>query len=208
MRISVKDFQDITKIADSTLSELDKSIMIVKTITGKSDHWINKMSTHRFNRICRIVRVMMDNYADKINTEKPKKFIRVNGTTYLLHYDINRLSAGKYVEAVTFQQDMIGNLHKLLATMAVPMRWTWKGIRARPYKAEDHSKIAEDMLDADFSIAYHAAVFFFAVSVRSIENLSTSGNLLGKKSLGVLAKHLTSFLDGSITASWYRNLKA
>jgi hypothetical protein len=207
MRLTIRHFQEISKIADSPLDELEKSSLIVKVVTGKNDYQINKMSYHKFNKICRIVKRMLDNYTEKIDKEKPRKFIRVHGVTYMLHYDITRLTAGKYVEAVEFQKDMIGNLHKLLATMAVPMRWTWKGLRAKPYKAQDHAKIAEDMLDADFSVAYHACVFFCAVSVDSMKSLNISGKLPGLKNLGLLEKRLMNYLAGSITANWYRNLK-
>lgn len=207
MRLSIKQFQDVTKISESELSELDKSILIVKTLTNKTDFEIDRMSAKKFNAICRIVKDLLDSYVVKVENEKPKKFIRVNGTTYMLHYDITRMVAGKYVEAVTFQQDMIGNLHKLLATMAVPMKWTWKGIRAKPYDATEHSKIADEMLDADFSVAYHACVFFSGVLIQSIKSLNIYGSMPEMEGMESLENRLLNYLDGSITANWYRNLK-
>jgi hypothetical protein len=207
MRLTIRQFQDIMKVSETDLPELDKSILIVRAITGKSEYEVNKMKGSKFTKIVNSVNKKLSEFADNVNNEKPKKFISVNGTTYRLHYDINRLSSGKYVEAVAFQDDMINNLHKLLATMAVPMRWTWRGIRAKPYKAEEHAKIAEQMLDADFSVAYHACLFFCAVSLISIKDLSSSGKVPGMKNLDQLENRLISFLDGSIMASWYRNLK-
>ena len=207
MRLSIRQFQDVTKISESELSELDKSILIVKTLTDKTDFEIERMSAKKFNAICRIVRDMLDSYVAQVDKDKPKKFIRVNGTTYMLHYDITRMVAGKYVEAVTFQQDMIGNLHKLLATMAVPMKWTWRGIRAKPYDATEHSKIAEQMLDADFSVAYHACIFFSGVLIQSIKSLNIYGNFPEMQTMEALEKRLVNYLDGSITANWYQNLK-
>ena len=207
MRLSIKQFQDINKISETDLSELDKSILIVKVVTGKGDFEIERMSAKNFNKICKDIKIKLKNYSDKVETEKPQKYINVNGNMYMLNYDITLMTAGKYVEAVTFQQDMVGNLHKLLATMATPMKWTWRGLRAKPYNAEDHNKIAYEMLDADFSVAYHACVFFSGVLIQSIKNLNIYGNHPEVKGLEALEKHLLSYLDGSIKANWYQNLK-
>jgi len=48
-----------------------------------------------------------------------------NGTWYWINYDIAKLDAGRYVETATFGVDLLDNLHKLMATMVVPMKWTW-----------------------------------------------------------------------------------
>ena len=207
MGLTIRQFQQIHQVTETDLTELDKSILIVKIYTGFGDKEIDKMSTMRFNRICYIIKKSLDSYLEGVDKGKPKKFIKVNGTLYRLDYDITRLSSGKYVEASAFNEDMIGNLHKLLATMAVPMRWTWKGLKAKPYDASEHAKIAENMLDADFSVAYHACVFFWAVLMNSIKSLNISGSLPEIPKLAVLEKHLLNTLDGSITANWYRNLK-
>lgn len=207
MRLTIRQFQDITKVSETDLDEVDKSILIVKIVTGYGDKEIDKMSTKKFNRMCRVISKHISGYVDNVNKEKPKKYINVNGKTYQLHYDITRITAGKYVEAVTFKDDMIGNLHKMLATMAVPMKWTWKGLKAVPFDAQDHSKIAEEMLDADFSIAYQACVFFWAVLVESIRSLNIYGNNPEMQTLAILEKHLLRTLDGYTMPNWYQNLK-
>ena len=207
MRLSVRQFQEINKVSEFELSELDKSILIVKIFTGYGDKEIDKMSTKKFNRLCKVIKSMIDSYVAKVEKGKPKKFIKVNGTLYRLEYDITRLASGKYVEAITFKDDMIGNLHKLLATMAIPMKWTWKGLKAQPYEGQDHSRIAEDMLEADFDVAYHACVFFYAVLTQSIRSLNISGISQEEQILVALEKHLFKILDGFTMPNWYRNLK-
>jgi hypothetical protein len=92
--------------------------------------------------------------------------------------------------------------------MAVPLRWTWRGLRAKPYDADRHAEISDEMLDADFSHAYHALVFFCAVYERLMQSLPTYGNQQEEELLGRLLRLSQRFGAGSITAKWYLNLKA
>lgn len=176
MRLSVRQFQELFEVIEMGLPDYELSIIIVKTLTGKSDAEINDISVRKFNKICATAKKAIDSYVTNVDKKKPVKFLKVNGNTYQLHYDMRRMTAGKYVEAMTFSQEPIKNLHKLLATMAIPMRWTWKGLRAKNADKQNHDDIANDMLDADFEVAYAACVFFCKVWAELIRNLSTYGS--------------------------------
>lgn len=176
MRLSVRQFQELFHIVEMDLPDIELSTIIVKTLTGKSDAEIENMPVKKFNKICRDAKKSIDTYVSNVDKKKAVKFIKVNGTLYQLHYDMKRMNAGKYVEAATFSQEPIKNLHKILATMAVPMRWTWRGLRAKAHSEQKHEDIAADMLDADFEVAYAACVFFCKVWGELIRNLSTYGS--------------------------------
>jgi len=173
MKLSIRQFQELFKIVELELPELEMSQLIVKTLTGKSDAEIERMSVKKFNKVCKDAKTAIDAYTDNMKTKKPKKIVYVNGRLYRLHYDMIRMNAGKYVEAATFSKAPIANLHKLMATMAIPLKWTWKGLKA---DSVNHEDIATEMLDMDFESAYAACVFFCEVWQQSIRSMATYGS--------------------------------
>lgn len=176
MRLTIRQFQELYQVIEMDLPDYELSTIIVKTLTGKSDSEIDNMPVSKFNRICRDAKRSIDSYVNNVNNKKPKKFISVNGTIYQLHYDMRRMNAGKYVDAATFSQEPVKNLHKLMATMVVPLEWTWKGLRAKPSSEQIFTHIADEMLDADFETSYTACVFFCKVWEELIRNLATYGS--------------------------------
>jgi len=146
-----------------------------------------------------------------MNADKPKQIVKVNGNWYFLNYEITKkpMTAGRYVETATFSSDIIGNLHKIIATMANPMEWTWKGLRIKKYDALDHERISNDMLQMDFSVAYHSALFFYAVFSKSMKASSNYFQSLveNKTETKNLMTDLSNLMDGFITVNWYKNLK-
>ena len=207
--MTIKMFQDLFAISQTEMEEIDKSILLVQAYTGKSEFEINKMSVKKFNRLCVKIKNAFDQMGKKMTEGKPKNLIKANGKWYWLNFEINEMTAGRYVETATFGSDIVGNLHKLMATMCTPMKWSWKGLVPDKYKAENHSKYADDMLQADFDHCYQACVFFYAVFSESMKVLqySLEGEQTEKE---MLNQHLTSFknlMDGCIMPSWYQNLK-
>lgn len=207
--MTIKMFQDLFKISQMEIDEIDKSILLVQAYTGKSKFDIEKMSVKKFNRLCVQIKKSFDKIGDKIIDGKPKNMIKANGKWYWLNLEINEMTAGRYVETATFGNDVIGNLHKLMATMCTPMKWTWKGLVIGEYKAENHSKYAEDMLEANFDDCYQACVFFYAVFNESMRVFQSSLEE-GQMEKQMLNQHLMNFkkvMDGCITPNWYQNLK-
>jgi hypothetical protein len=141
-----------------------------------------------------------------MENDKPRNMVYVNGCFYKLNYDLTKKpnNSGTYVELATFSEDIIGNLHKIMASMVTPLKLTWKGL-----KEKEHERVAEDMLKLDFSVAYHACVFFWAVFAKSIlASKDYMMNQTNQKEL--LETELMNFkdrLDGFTTAKWLQNLK-
>jgi hypothetical protein len=208
MKISVGKFQDLYKASIVEMEDIDKAIVLVKILTGKSDFEVNQMKVSKFNQLCAEIRKVFDKLDSDLMKDKPKKFVWVGRRLYRLDYDIKRMTSAQYIEATTFSQDLIGNLHKMLATMAIPCKMTWRGIRAKNFNQKNHAQIAEDMLNVDFSVGYHACVFFYAVLLISIKSLSTSGSKLEQQIVDQSIKHLTRLSDGFIMPNWLQTSSA
>ena len=211
MKISIKTFQQLFKISMVELDELDKAIALVMCLTGKSEFEINKMSPLKFNKLCLKIKSAFDRVNTDVINSKPKNIVKANGNWYYLNYEITKepMNAGRYVDIATFNNDLIGNLHLIMASMANPMKWTWKGLELQEYNALDHERIANDMLELDFIVAYNSALFFWAVFMKSIESLKDYSVTEQSKNLKatMLLRSLQNILVGSITPRWFRTLK-
>ena len=88
------------------------------------------------------------------------------------------------------------------------MEWTLKGLKLKKYDATEHEEIANDMLHLDFSVAYHAAVFFCALFKESIKALLHSLELPKEKKeeANQIVQNLTKVMVGSTTPKWLQNL--
>jgi hypothetical protein len=208
--MTVAQFQEVYKISNYPLDEEDKAVMYVKAMTGYNNEQINAMSLKQFNKLCAKVSQAFKMNINNIDTDKPRKFYWANGTMYGFNYDLKRPpnNAGRYIEVATYSNDIIGNLHLILASMATPYKWL------RPTKAEawQHEQIAEDMKHLNFKAAYHAAVFFYAVFTQSMKALQPYLiKEMKQKMTEVEAtqtlQDLHKALDGFTMPKWYRNLR-
>lgn len=209
MKLTIKQFQQINNINKFEIDDLDKSIMFVQVLTGKSEFEVNQMKVKKFNKLCADVLKAFESMMIDLKKDKPKNLIKANGTWYWINYDIAKLDAGRYVETATFGVDLLDNLHKLMATMVVPMKWSWKGLKHVEYDAMNHEKIAEDMLQADFTHCYHAAVFFYALFKNSIISLESylESQTQKKEELKRAMMNFKNLSDGFTMPNWYQNLK-
>lgn len=162
MKLSIRKFQELYFIAKSEDEDIDKSIKMVGVVTGLLPEKVEQMKMAKFNKLCVDIQAKFELLTAKMMKGKPAKYVSVNRRTYKLSYDVSKepMNAGKYVEAITFGKDVVDNLHKILATMATPVKFNWRKMKYVPYK-RDHIDIATDMEDVDFEVAYHAAVFFY-----------------------------------------------
>lgn len=162
MKLSIKQFQELYFIAKSEDEDIDKSIKMVGVVTGLVPEKVEQLKMVKFNKLCADIQTKFELLTAKMMKGKPAKYVSVNGRTYQLNYKIDKepINAGKYVEAITFGKDVIDNLHKILATMATPVKFNWRKMKYKAYE-RDHVDIATDMEDVDFEVAYHAAVFFY-----------------------------------------------
>jgi hypothetical protein len=190
------------------INEAEKSALLVQEFTGLSEEQVNKMPLKKFNKLCAEINTKFEKYGKELDEKKPQKYVAVKGRLYLLEYDLAKppMNAGRYVELATYSDDIIGNLHKIMATMCTPLKFTYKGLKR---KEKNHRQVADDMLDIDFEIAYQACVFFYAVFSKSIQASVSYFKTIATDTAKVeeVLTNLAEFTDGFITAKWYRNLK-
>jgi muconolactone delta-isomerase len=211
MKLTIKMFQDLEMISRMDMDEIDKSQLLVQTMTGLSVDQLNNMDKGKYNKLCKKVNEAFELKYNKTLEHKPKNLVRVRGKWYWLNYDLAKppMNTGRYVELATFSGDFIGNMHKIMASMATPVKWTFLGIKPLPVDSSQHEAIAEDMLHMDFKHGYHAAVFFWAVFSKSILNsrnyfLSITKD---KTEMEMTLTNLQRISDGYIKARWLKNLK-
>ncbi len=208
MKVTISKFQELYKISLMEINEAEKSALLVQEFTGLSEEQVNKMPLKKFNSLCKSINEKFEKYGKELDDKKPSKYVAIKGRLYLLEYDLAKppMNAGKYVELATYSEDVIGNLHKIMATMCTPLKFTLKGLKR---KEKNHKQVANDMLDIDFEVAYHSAVFFYAVFSKSITASVTYFKTIATETAKVeqVLTNLAEFTDGFITAKWYRNLK-
>ena len=92
---------------------------------------------------------------------KPLQYINIGRKRYKFVYDVRKMPFARYVESKEFSKDFVGNLHRLAATMVIPMKRTLFGRWVeQPYNADKHEEYANDMLNAPYGQIYASAVFF------------------------------------------------
>lgn len=207
MRLTIDKFQQLYRVAHSKLDDIDKSIQYVKIMTGKSESEIERMKVEKFNRICNVALKLFNISMEEIHNTKPKNFIFVGHKVYKINYDVKKLTANRYVEISTFGNNVIENLHKIMATLVQEVKFTWRGLRLVPYDSAKHEEVSEIMLKANFRECYHTCVFFCQLFKHSIVALKhfTEGEEAEK-----MDQALTDFIkimDGYTMPKWSQNLK-
>lgn len=181
-------------------SNLDIESKLVGIIYNMTDTQVDNLSVMQFNNL----RATLDFLKDEIKGEAAK-YVEINGTRYRFIYDVFQIKAARYIESKVFSTDLIGNLHKIAASMVVPQRKTWYGKWVdQEYDAANHSKYADDMLEAKFVNVYNSIVFFYQVYRNWIEiskdylvnEMTTQG--LTKEQADQAVVILCEILDGSI----------
>jgi len=136
---------------------------------------------------------------------KPQNYIKVNGKRYKCVFDVRNMPYARYIETKFFAEDVTNNLHKIAASMVVPMKLTWRGWKVAKYDSTKHEEYANNLLSASFESVYGSLVFFCQVLRDSIRIIvDSSKNELIQKGLSeleieVLTKDLWSDLDGFIS---------
>jgi hypothetical protein len=211
MKITIQKFNELYKIGMMDVPDIDKSTLLVRQFTGMTEQEINKMKLSRFNRLCKKIQRAFDRFNSDMHERNPKQFIWIGLKCFKINYDFatKPMNAGRYVEFATFSDDVIGNLHRIMASMCSPVRLTWRGFKFVEINESNHERISNMWLNANFEHAYHSCVFFYAIFNKSIQNLVTfsqTNNPEPIPELGLIMSS-TGILDGYIRAKWYRNLR-
>ncbi len=205
MKITIQKFQELAAMSSLPMDETDRAVKLVQVVTGKTVDEVDAMPMVDFNRLCGKIAKLFD-----LTEGVPVNTIKANGRYYHINHSIDKMPAGRYVEVATFSSNVIENLHKIMASIVQPKTWYGKIL---PYDSTKHEQYADDMLQADFSAAYHSAVFFYVLFKESIKNLQgyflAAAMEVGKTEAEATKTliDLQSVLDGFILPKWCENLK-
>lgn len=212
--MTILQLQQLYFIANSSDDAIDKSIKMVGAITGLTPDKVEKMKMKRFNKLCAKINAQFESIGKKVHSGKPVRVIRIGTRLYQMNYEVSKkpFNAGKYVEGLTFGKDVITNLHKIMATLATPIRFSFRKMKFVPYE-RTHEEIATDMERANFDAAYHAAVFFYTLYRVSIQitlpylvkELESKGVNREKAEQTIMTS--LQILDGFTMPKWSQTLK-
>jgi hypothetical protein len=208
--MTILQFQELYFIAQGKDFDFDKSVKMAGVMSGKTPDEVDKMPMKRFNSLCAKIQKQFEVFNKDLKTGKPIRYAVVKGRFYQFNYTHKDINAGKYVEALTFGQDTVTNLHKIMATIATPMKLS--GIKLVPTKRL-HEDIAKDMESLNFMAAYQAAVFFYTlynVSMQIIQPYLVSEAVtkgMRREEVEATLTNLTQIMDGFTMPNWSQNLK-
>ena len=198
-KLNVFQYQQLfpaMKIEDVT----DQNTRLIAIINGWTENQVDSLSVAEYAKEKAKLGFLNEDIGGQ-----PVKYIKVNGKKYKCVYDVRKLPSGRYIESKVFSQDFVGNLHKLAASMVIPMKRTiYNGWRIDKYDASKHEEYAEDMLEAKFIDVYNSVVFFYQVYRNWME---VSKDFLIAKMMEVGKSHseakkevqnLLNILDGNI----------
>ncbi len=197
-KLNVFQYQQLIpalSIEDAT----DQNMRLIAILNGWTENQVDSLSVEEYAKEKSKLAFLNESIQGN-----PVKVIKVNGRRYKCVYDVRKLPSGRYIESKVFSQDLIPNLHKLAASMVIPMKKTLFGWRLDKYNAADHERYANDMLEANFIDVYHSIVFFYQVYRNWME---ISKDYLIAKMVEVGKSHseaerevqnLLNILDGSI----------
>jgi hypothetical protein len=166
--LTVWQYQQIYPIVtkpEKDWTNLDVESKLVGILYNLTDTQVDSLSVGEFNKM----KANLGFLDDKIEG-KPVKYTEVNGKRYRFIYDVQQIKAARYIETKVFSTDLVGNIHKLAASMVMPQRKTWYGRWVdEKYDAAKHSIYAEDLQGANFMHVYQSIVFFYQVYRNWIE---------------------------------------
>jgi hypothetical protein len=175
MKVTIQKFQELNAIMKTEFGDYEKGIAYVATLHDCEVDEVEEMARKKpkkFGRTCaEISKTFVKIYGARDG--KAVKYFRANGQKYRVHYEPKNEphNAGRYVEVATFSRDPINNLHKILASMVTPVRWSWfRWVPVKDPKRFTHARISLDFLEVEISKGYDAFVFFCQISNGSTRN--------------------------------------
>ena len=149
-------------------TELDIAVKSLAILTNQTESQIDSLTIKQLGVELEKIKFV----TDTAPTPRTVDFIKVGKKRYRCIYDVRKLPYSRYLETKFFTTDVTMNLHKIAASMVMPMKLTWRGWRVAKYDASKHDEYAQDLLGASFEEVYGSVVFFCQVFSDSIKSLA------------------------------------
>lgn len=165
--VNVWQWQQIQNLSDKkdTIKDYDLILETVAILQNKTKDQILKLDKNK------LIKIVDDiEFLKKSNPNiRAVNFIRVGKKKYKCNYDAKFSPAGRYIETKYFLNDIKANLHKICASMILPMRPSWRGWKEDKYESRYHNDYAEDLLAAPFEQVFGSVMNW----ITNIKNLDS-----------------------------------
>lgn len=209
--MTLRQFQQIVKISESDMNEVEQSTEIIAILTGQTTRQLDEMPYIEFKELAKRVT------AEVKKVDITTKGFRINkikcpARTYSFMYDLRKINFGQWITVMHFaKENTLQNAHLILATIAQPVKWGFK-IKADTKKHKDY---AEDILDAPVMDVYNACVFFcrkFQISFTSIQDFLikqiAETNPIEAQQVREMVDSLPKITDGFIAQKKWQTITA
>jgi len=208
--VTVFQYQQINELYANSkdLTDLDISVKVASILTNQTENQIDSLPVKELAPLLESIAF--------INEEiKPEavKVLKINGRRYKCVYDVRNIPASRYIESKHFSNDVMGNLHKIMACMVIPQKRGCFGWKDDKYDAGKHSDYAQDMLEAPIVSVLGSVVFFYQVFKLWIKN--SNGYMVQqmmeqgveKMKAEEVYQVLCNIMDGFTKPNWLPTLK-
>ena len=187
--ITIEQYQEVVSIAGTDLPEFNKEMEVVRYLFNIDKDELLNMPIERFKHYSKQIEFLGDVYEGEMQTE-----FELNGKTYSVHWEMQKRSAGQFIDLTELTKDkdmIVDNMHKLMAVICVPKGEKYDGnIKERSEEFRKHLT-----MDVTFPISG----FFLTVlkaSLPVIQDYLTRNIEAKKKELLQMIKDSMSIGDG------------
>jgi len=158
--ISVFKWQQLINLftKEKELDEIDLALKSLAIVKGMTENEVNSLLLADLKKQLKDIEFIHEEIEPKA-----QKFIEVNGRRYKCVYDVRKMPMARYIESKYFATDVNNNLHKICASMVLPMKKTLFGWKVDKYDASKHDEYAQDMLEAPITAILGSVVFFYQI---------------------------------------------
>lgn len=168
--VTVWQYQQIQNLLSKkdNLTDLDMAVKTLAILTNQTESQIDSLSVKDLNNQLLKIKFITETKPEA----KPVDFINTPRRKYRCIYDVRNIPYARYLETKFFGDNVVLNIHKIGASMVMPMKRTWRGWKVAKYDSSKHEEYAEDLLEAPFEQVYGSMVFFCQVFSDSIKSLA------------------------------------
>lgn len=169
--VSVAQWQQLIQLSrEIDLSDDERGIETISILSGMTRNEITSLDAIPLAKLAESYSFV---YKHPLNPD-PVKFVAVNGRRYKVVENAETMPSARYIETKYFAGDVEMNLHRIAASMVIPMKrgkwfrgWPWTDDVFNPLDFEIYSN---DMLDAKITDVLGSVVFFCAKLKQLIES--------------------------------------